>query len=40
MVMCHVKPQLDSTVEVLAGVSQQTGESGHSKMKKEMARYK
>ena len=40
MVMCHVKPQLDSTGEGLAGDSEQTGESGHSKMKKEMARYK
>ena len=40
MVMCHVKPQLDSRGEGLTGDSEQTCESGYSKMKKEMARYK
>ena len=39
MVMCHIKPQLESTGDGLAGDSEQTGDSRHSKMKKEMTRY-
>ena len=40
MVVCHVKTQLDSTCEGLALDSEQTGEAGHSKMTKEMGRFK
>ena len=40
MVVCHVKQQLDNTGEGLALESEQTGEAGHSKMKKEMGRFK
>ena len=40
MVVCHVKVQLDNTGEGLALDSEQTGEAGHSKMTKEMGRFK
>ena len=40
MMLCHVKPQIDIAGEGLAGDSKQTSESGHSKMKMEMVRYK
>ena len=40
MIVTHVKPELDRMGEGLGKDSEQTGEAGHSKMKKEMARYK
>ena len=40
MVVCHVKPELDKSGEGLAKESEQTGEAGHSKMTKEMKRFK
>ena len=40
MVICYVKEQLDNTGEGLALESKQTGEACHSKMTKEMGRFK
>ena len=40
MVVSHVRAQLDKTGEGLAKDSEQTGEAGHSKMSKEMQRFK
>ena len=40
MVVTHIKPELDRTGEGLGKDSEQTGEAGHAKMKREMARFK
>ena len=39
MVVSHIEPQLDITGEGLGKESKQTGESGHSKITKEMSRF-
>ena len=36
----HIKPELDRTGEGVGKDSEQTGEAGHAKMKREMARFK
>ena len=40
MLVSHVRAQLDKTGEDLAKDSEPTGEAGHSKMSKEMQRFK
>ena len=39
MVISHIQPQLDITGEGLGKESKHTGESGHSKITKDMSRY-
>ena len=39
MVVSHIEPQLDITGEGLGKESKQTGESGHSKITKEMSKF-
>ena len=40
MVVSHIQPQLDITGEGLGKESEQTGESGHSKITKEISIFK
>lgn len=40
MIVSHIKPDLDKTGEGLGKDSEQTGEAGHAKMKREMGRFK
>ena len=40
MVVSHIKPELERTKDSLCKDSEQTGEVGPAKMKKEMGRYK
>ena len=40
MFVSHIKPQLDITGEGLGKESEQTGETGNSKITKEMSRFK
>ena len=40
MVVSHIQPQLDITREGLGKESEQTRESGNSKMTKEMSRFR